>query len=261
MHPLTGNTNTLNLFDDSASYYHKNATVQQEVAERLVASLDPWKDTLPQGPVVELGCGTGFLSRGLARLFPNRDLVFSDRSQSMLNRCREYVAPREGLHFEQWDAEQVTVDNPTYALTASSFAAQWFQDPAHTLGQWLEVTKPGGLLLAAFPGSESFPEWRKHAEALGLPFTRNDLPDTEEMVIKLSSDHTQVDYYEDTISQTFKRAGDFFRHLKKLGAGRQLQGRHLTPREMKLLIRHWDASSEGVITVSYHVVFLAVKRN
>jgi len=81
------------------------------------------------------------------------------------------------------------------------------------------------------------------------------------MVVKMSVGPAQVDYYEDKVTQTYNSARDFFRDLKKLGAGTQRSGRSLTPKELALLIDYWDSSSEGDIEVSYHVVFLAVKRD
>lgn len=248
-------------FDTSVRAYHEQAEVQKNVAKRLIASLKPWKETLPPGPVIEFGCGTGFVSRQLTDLFPDRNLIFTDAAPAMVNFTRDQIGAEPRNTFDILDAETLLADEPTYALVISSFAAQWFRDPAYTLGQWLEVIKPGGLLLAAFPGSESFPEWKQHAQSLGLPFTGNTLPDTEEMVIKLSSGGTQVDYYEDTITQHFESAADFFGHLKTIGAGKQLKGRPLSPKEMRLLIDHWNGQTEGSITVSYHIVFLAVKKN
>lgn len=248
-------------FNHAADFYHEHATVQKEVANRLIASLKPWQNILPPGPIIELGCGTGFVSKQLQKMFQKRKLIFTDTAPKMLQKCKDVVTLSDNISFEVLDAETVPVGDATYAMTISSFAAQWFHNPAYILEQWLDATKPGGLLLAAFPGSESFPEWKKHTEALGLPFTGNDLPNTEEMVVKLSSDHTQVDYYEDTITQTFDEAADFFGHLKNIGAGQQHNGRHLSPKEMRLLINHWNEQESGSITVSYHVVFLAVKKN
>lgn len=248
-------------FSQAAEAYHQHATVQRQVAERLLASLKPWKEILPPGPILELGCGTGFTSQGLINLFPERPLIITDAAEGMLNACKKNIGDLDNVTFDLLDAESIPVEEETYAMTISSFVSQWFRHPGYTLGQWLEVTKPGGLLLAAFPGHESFPEWKQHAKTLGLPYTGNSLPDTEEMVVKLSSEITQVDYYEDTITQSFASAADFFRHLKKIGAGQQIEGRPLNAREMKMLIEHWDSQQDGDITVSWHVVFIAVKKN
>lgn len=248
-------------FGKAAPYYDNHAEVQQEVANRLIASLQPWRDIIPAGPIIELGCGTGFVTRGIAELYPNREIQVTDLSQEMLDYCSKKFSDQENLVFKQQDAEEPPFDEPHYAMTVSGFTAQWFKDPAQTFAQWLEATKPGGLLLASFPGNESFPEWRNHCKALGLPFTGNNLPDVEEMVIKMSVGPAQVDYYEDTITQTYDSARDFFRELKNLGAGTQQQGRSLTPKELSLLINHWDNSTEGKVKVSYHAVFLAVKRD
>lgn len=248
-------------FGSAAPYYDNNAEVQQEVAERLIASLQPWKDILPSGPIIELGSGTGFVTKGLAELYPSREIEVTDLSEEMVDYCRQKYSDHSNLTFCVQDAEDPVTEDPHYAMTVCGFSAQWFKDPAQTLSQWLQATKPGGLLLASFPGKESFPEWRKKCEELGLPFTGNELPDVEEMVVKMSVGPAQVDFYEDTITQTYESAVDFFRELKKLGANTQREGRSLTPKELSLLIDHWDSTAENKVEVSYHIVFLAVKRD
>lgn len=248
-------------FGSSASYYHRRAEVQKEVAERLIASLEPWRDILPPGPLVELGCGTGFVTESLLEMYPGREIWVTDRSPGMVAFCRKRFGGREEVRFRTMAAEDPEEGPSEVAMTVSGFSAQWFRDPPLTLGRWLERTRSGGLLLASFPGSESFPEWREQCSKLGLPYTGNALPDTEEMVIKLSGGPAQVDYYEDRMTREYDSSADFFRHLKRTGAGRQKEGRHLTPREMRLLVRNWDEEAGDSVTVSYHVVFIAVKRD
>lgn len=248
-------------FGSAASYYDKQAELQQQVADRLIASLQPWRDILPGGPIIELGSGTGFVTKGLAELYSEREIEVTDLSDEMVAYSRSKFKQYDNLSFRNLDAETIPVDEPHYSMTISGFTAQWFKDPAKTLAQWLEVTKPGGLLLASFPGNESFPQWKAKCEELGLPFTANPLPDVEEMVVKMSLGPAQVDYYEDTITQTFESARYFFKHLKNIGAAAQLKGRSLTAKELSLLIDHWDSSTNGAIEIDYHVVFLAVKRD
>lgn len=248
-------------FGLAAPYYDEHAEVQKEVAERLIASLQPWRDIIPSGPIIELGCGTGFVTKGLADLYSKKEIHVTDISEQMVEYCSQKFSDAGNLSFYVQDAEDPPFDEPHYAMTVCGFSAQWFKDPAQTLGQWLQATKPGGLLLTSFPGNESFPQWQEKCEDLGLPYTGNDLPDVEEMVVKMSLGPAQVDYYEDTITQTYESARDFFTELKKLGAGTQRRGRSLSPKELSLLINHWDQSADGQVKVSYHVVFLAVKRD
>ncbi|WP_138429509.1 methyltransferase domain-containing protein [Fodinibius saliphilus] len=248
-------------FGSAASQYHKHANLQKEVAKRLIASLKPWRDILPKGPIIELGCGTGFVTQRLAELYPNREIEVTDLSHQMVQYCREQLGDRGNLSFRVKDAEDTPAGNPKYALTISGFTAQWFKNPAQVLGKWLEATKPGGLLLVSFPGSESFPEWKQKCKELGLPYTGNELPDVEEMVVKMSLGPAQVDYYEDTVTQRFTSAEAFFRKFKTIGTATQKKGRSLSPKELSLLIDHWNESANGDITVSYHLVFLAVKRD
>ena len=248
-------------FGKSVNYYDSHADLQKETARRLIASLKPWRESMPVGPILEIGCGTGFVTEGLLDLFPERRLEITDLSEPMVEYCREKFAGRDRLIFEPLDVEQLKDSRGTYALTISNFVAQWLKQPALTLGKCLEATAPGGLLLASFPGNESFPEWKTTCREVGVPYTGNTLPDTEEIVVKLSGGPVQVDYYEDTVTKAYESAADFFRHLKKLGAGTQRNGRRLSPKEMRILIDHWDSKSEGKVNVSYHIVFVAVKRN
>jgi trans-aconitate 2-methyltransferase len=55
-------------------------------------------DIRPGLKVVDLGCGTGKLTRHLADTLPDSDVVGLDASPQMLERSKEYVRP--GLRFE-----------------------------------------------------------------------------------------------------------------------------------------------------------------
>jgi len=248
-------------FSRASDSYHHEASVQKKVAEALIASLKPWKEIIPLGPVLEIGCGTGFLSGLIAREFPDRELIISDASEKMLNQARAELTGYDWIHFKKFDAEVFDYEQDYYSLICSNFTAQWFKNTVDTLVNLIRALKPGGLLLMSFPGNKSFPEWREQCLKLGLPFTANTLPDIEELVIKLSLEPVQVDFYEDTITQTFKSSINFFRHLKKIGASVNTSDKSLSAKQLKLLIKHWDDSAEEDVTISWHTVYLAVKKD
>ncbi|MDZ7693268.1 MAG: methyltransferase domain-containing protein [Balneolaceae bacterium] len=77
----------------------------------------------------------------------------------MVEICKKKFGDKDNVLFRTLDAEQLEAAPETYAMSVSGFVAQWFDQPAMTMGKLLEATKPGGLLLGSFPGNESFPEW------------------------------------------------------------------------------------------------------
>ena len=252
--------NIENRFGNASSSYNKYADVQKESALRLGKALAPWLGILPRGPILEIGCGTGFLTRHLVNLLPKRQFEITDLSEKMLQQCKKEIGDVDHITYNQLDAEKETPERQ-YAMVAHNFVAQWFKDPPYTLEKYLDIIEPGGLLLGAFPGENSFPQWKRMCKKLSLPFTGNILPNAEEMAVKLSLGPCKVDFHEDMITQSFDHALQFFKMLQTIGAHTKFNPDSLTTAELKKLIRYWDAESPHAIHVDWHIIFLAVKKN
>ena len=248
-------------FSKAAHKYHEQAEIQQKVAEGLTASVRPWKDIIPPGPVLEVGCGTGFLTERMIKEFPNREFVITDASEEMVRFTKDRFHDDNKLSFEVLDVDELSDPEPTYALIVTNFTAQWFSDTAVGLEKLAKMLKPGGLLLTTFPGNHSFTEWYECCLELGLPFTANPLPDVEEVVVKLSLGPVQIDYYENDLYQEFSSSMDFFRHLKDVGAATSTTGKSLSTKQLMLLTDFWDKKTENRIKAKWHVVYLAAKKD
>ncbi|MEX0721313.1 MAG: methyltransferase domain-containing protein [Balneolaceae bacterium] len=252
-------------FGNAAEKYHQEAKIQKKVAEGLISSLLPWRQLLPPGPILEVGCGTGFLTRLLIEQFPDRKILITDASERMLSFCKESLKQEglinDNLQFEMLDVNKAKVEAEKYAMVISNFAAQWFEDTSLGLGKLSEAIKPGGLLLCSFPGNHSFPQWYENCLELGLPHTANPLPDVEEVVVKLSMGPQQIDYYENDLFDEYNSSLDFFRHLKKIGASENILNKSLNAKQFKLLVNHWDDKSNGKIKVKWHIVYLAAQKD
>lgn len=251
----------VNAFSKSAEYYSEHAGLQKEVAAQLARALEPWQYSLPDGPVIEVGAGTGFFSRYLAELFPKREITISDLSRQMLNHCRQTIGERPGLHYEVIDAEEMEWQNSSFSLIAGNYVVQWFKEPSVTLSRMIEALKPGGFMLFSFPGNESFPKWRKYCLELGIPFTANPLPDIEQVVLNLSMGPVKVDYYEDQNSETFQNLFEFFRHMKRCGIYVNIKENKLSPSQLRHLNNYWIEQNNGQVHVHYHTAFIAVKKD
>ena len=251
-------------FSEAAKIYHDKAEIQQKVANGLISSLLPWKASLPEGPILEVGCGTGFLSELLIKEFNDREIVLTDLSEGMLQFCSSRLNQENllsnNVSFQTLNVDEITDETEKYSLIISNFAAQWFSDTSIGLEKLSRQLKPGGMLLCTFPGNHSFNEWYTCCLELGLPFTANPLPDVEEVVIKLSINPLQIDYYENDLYQEFDHSLDFFRHLKEIGVSKSVTGKLLSGKQMRLLTNFWDEKESGQIKVKWHVVYLAAKK-
>jgi malonyl-CoA O-methyltransferase len=255
-------------FNQAAEQYEQVATVQQETAQRLAASLNPWIDIVPPGPVLELGAGTGLLTRELLPLLSGREVYVTDIADRMLEAIptdlkTQAEAEWAEVHWQTQDAEFLEEPEQPWSLITHNFLVQWFKDPAYSMQRMTECLAPGGLMLASFPGHQSFEQWKEACELADVPYTGNPMPNTEEMVIKLSTGPCEVDFYEDEIRQTFPDPLAFFRSLHQLGAQTSFSDEQLSVSQLRKLNRVWQQEMGGKngITVSYHAVFLAVKKH
>jgi trans-aconitate 2-methyltransferase len=98
--------------------------------------------------VVDLGCGTGELTRRLADKLPESDVVGIDSSPEMLERAA--VNARAGLTFEPGSIEKVT---GLWDLVFSHAAIQWVDDHRALIPRLLSLVQPGGQLVVQLPSN------------------------------------------------------------------------------------------------------------
>ncbi|HEU0038861.1 MAG TPA: methyltransferase domain-containing protein, partial [Verrucomicrobiae bacterium] len=58
---------------------------------------------MPMGRVLELGCGSGRITRRLARKWPKAEITALDLSLEQLVNARRYCGENPGVRFEQYD--------------------------------------------------------------------------------------------------------------------------------------------------------------
>ena len=274
-------------FGHAAVAYHAQATLQKQSAAHLLNLAEPWLTHLPDGSILEVGCGTGFITQQLIQRFEGRSLTITDLSAAMLEFCQTHVqvptSQRSLLSFQQLDGELLTAipsqdasqdasqdgrsqdampryAMPSYAMIISGFAIQWFKQPVETIHRWLNLLQPGGVLLVSVPTRDSFPEWRHACQALNLPYTAHPLPQAARLMQPLASEHFTATWYTEMLPTTFTSAADFFKSLKAIGASHSQTQTRLSLPQMKQLIRYWDAQNPAGVTVHHHVVFGIIQR-
>ncbi len=106
----------------------------------------------PKLKVVDLGCGTGELTRQLADYLPGSDVLGLDRSREMLSKSAAFTRP--GLRFEQGDIEEL---QGQWDLIFSNAALQWLDDHAGLMPTFWNCLNPGGQLVVQMPANHDHP--------------------------------------------------------------------------------------------------------
>lgn len=231
----------------AAPDYDANARVQREVATALaarVAALD-----LPEAPrVLEIGCGTGFLTQALVEAGIGGDWLVTDIAPAMVERCRARLgADRAALRFAVLDGERGEPQGGPFDLVCSSLAAQWFEDAPAALARMAGRLAPGGHLVVTTLGPRSFHEWRAAHAAEGLVAGTPAFAPVEAFAALPGVEVTVEDHVE-----RHADARAFLRAVKAIGAGTASPAhRPLAPADLRRVMDRFD---RGGCNVTYEVV-------
>jgi SAM-dependent methyltransferase len=160
-------------YDDclGAAWFGKFAA---DLARRLPAD--------PGGPVLEIACGTGLMTRHLReRLDPRRKLVATDLSEAMLGYARGKLADQHGIEWRQADATKLPVADGEFSAIVCSFGVMYPPDRAAFFAEMRRVLQPGGILIFnVWDRVENNPCLRVYAEVVESMF-----PGDEEVQFRL----------------------------------------------------------------------------
>lgn len=131
-------------------------------------------EPVPAGRVVDLGCGTGALTRVLHERTQAEETIGIDRSEAMLEQSAQHTGG--GVRFERGDIAEFTgLDEGGLDVVFANASIQWVEDHASLFPRLTAALKPGGQLAVQMPANEDHPSHAvarqvamrsPHAEAL-----------------------------------------------------------------------------------------------
>ena len=241
-------TNVQNAFD-KAIHYDIHAKIQADIAVMTAQYIAANIANKPQN-ILEIGCGTGFLSKELKKKWPNTQHVYSDLSINMLNRCRQKI---DGL-FVQNDGEKLCFQQNSFDLIISSLSFQWFETPYLAMANMLSSLKNGGVLCFSTFGNQSFQKWQDIFEQHKIASPLQRLFDVKEL-----QEHFPAMHITEKISHQKASNGlSFLRQLKAIGAATSAQAKPLSYQTLKKAITDFDKTDKSI---NYHIIFATLKKN
>ena len=242
-------------FDAAASSYDASAPIQRAVAARLadrIAALPA-----PARPrILEIGCGTGFLSAALHANFAGARLTLTDLSPAMLDACRTRLDAPPDVDFRVMDGEQPDLPpEARFDLICSSLAFQWFEDLAGATDRLIGLLAPGGRLAFATLAEDTLVEWRKAHSQLGLEAGTQVFPSIHALSA-LAGGRVRIE--AERLVHVHSNARAFLDGLKAIGAQAPAPGRRpLGVKALKAAMARFEA---GAGAATYHVAYGLFRR-
>jgi ubiquinone/menaquinone biosynthesis C-methylase UbiE len=96
--------------------------------------------------VLDLGCGTGWASRRLAKMVPQGEVVGIDVADEMLRRAEQTSAGYKNVRYVWGSAEQIPAPDNAFDKVLSVESFYYYADQGKALDELRRVMAPGGRL-------------------------------------------------------------------------------------------------------------------
>jgi malonyl-CoA O-methyltransferase len=254
-------------FARRAASYDRHAGMQRLMARELVAAVG---DSLARaGRILEIGCGTGYLTGLLRQANREARLVALDLDAALVAAARRRLGPEAGVFWLAADGESPI--RGSYDLIIANATFQWFTRPGETLAAYFRNLAPGGVLAFSTLGPQTFQELAESLDraARGLNLTSTPLisaqgfADRETWSHRLSrAGFPQVKLTRGKATATFASVREFLKALQATGATNP-RPCPISPRLLNALITAYQTGygGHGAIPVSYEIIWAVAQKS
>jgi malonyl-CoA O-methyltransferase len=257
-------------FSFHAKTYDKYARVQKQMADQLLAALTDLN--LPASArILEIGCGTGYLTRVLCACFPHGEITAVDLAPGMIEAAKKKV-PLEKVTFLCGDIEEMNWQG-SFDLIISNATFQWLNHFDLTLKKLFSSLSAKGFILFSTFGCNTFHElhtsFRQAFSTLTLQgkppgqsfYSLAELQALCREALDEFDDIPCVFGNQDTVVEHFVSVKDFLTSVKKIGASNSnLSATGQRPSVLKEMMRVYeqDFRSETGVRATYHFLYMLI---
>ncbi|MDQ2076323.1 malonyl-ACP O-methyltransferase BioC [Marinimicrobium sp. ABcell2] len=204
-----------NSFSRAASSYDRVARLQRAVSERLLELLP--KSAVEATRILDLGCGTGYITERLAQNRPGAQVLGLDLAEGMLHFARgQRSMPAQWLCA---DAEALPLAPDSLDLVYSSLSIQWCEQVSGLFNELQRVIMPGGTLAFSTLGPGTLRELKQAWQAVdGYVHVNRFLPMEDLEAALTAAGFVDIQWHREERVLHYAQLGDLTRELKALGA-------------------------------------------
>ncbi|QGP56055.1 Malonyl-CoA O-methyltransferase BioC [Piscirickettsia salmonis] len=246
-------------FNQAACGYQAAAILQVEIAKRLDERLD-FVHLSPER-IVDLGAGTGVLTRHMKARFSKAQVVGLDLAEKMLRQARRQDKLFKRNHWIAADIEHLPFMADSLDLITSSSCLHWVSDLVKVLSEVWRVLKPGSLFTFTTFGPDTLKELKaSFSQVDDHPHVNAfiDMHDIGDLLLKqgFADPVMDMEYIQMTYTDVMALMGD----LKTIGANNHARDKRqgLMGRGVLERVKHayeQYRTSEGVLPATFEVIY------
>ncbi len=143
-------------FNQAAQTYDEYAVIHRRMAWQILQQL---KESRWAGRrVLEIGCGTGFLTRLILENYPQSQVTAVDLAEKMILIAKQNSDPLKKVEWIVGDIEKMEWSENSFDLIVSNAAVHWLQQPCVLLKEWYRALSPNGKIIISTFGPNTLQE-------------------------------------------------------------------------------------------------------
>ena len=246
-------------FAAAAGRYDDFASLQRKVGMALLEMFPPEPST---GSTLDIGCGTGFFTRELARR-NNGHLLAMDIAMPMLEFCRQKNAAFS-VDYLCADAEKLPFAAHGFEWIYSNLAFQWCQDLSAVFADCKRILAMGGQLAFATFGPATLRELKTAWAAVDAYPHVNEFYGVDAIVGFLRQAGFSSICRETVLYQSrYESVQSLMHELKAIGAHNVILERNRKPttrRQLQRMIESYPLGNIGEeVLASYEIIFIRAR--
>lgn len=245
-------------FERAAGSYDDYAVLQRKVADEMLERL--LDVNINPAYIVDVGCGTGYCTRRLHKIWSNAQILGIDLAHAMVQQASSQKVWFSKQSYCQADAVSLPLNDAIVDVVFSNLMLQWC-DPVAVFAEFRRVLSNDGLLMFSSLGPDTLKELRQAWAAIDdhphvIEFA--DMHDHGDALLQAGFREPVMDV--DRFTLTYSDVLGLLRDLHGIGSRNVMSGRRagLMGRDaLARLERAYQkfADNEGRLPASYEVVY------
>lgn len=230
-------------FSKNLNTYQENAIIQMNMAEKLI-NLLPDKSF---SNILELGCGTGFLTKIATEKLSYNSYTAVD----IVKECEPYIKKvNNDIGFINDDIETINLTEK-YDLIISNAVFQWLNDFETFITKLQNNLTENGIILFTTFGTKNFQEISKVANLSLKYYSIDELKN-------ILKQYTIIHLEEEILDKKFQTTKEMFEHMKKTGVN-AISEKTWSLKDFKEFKQNYQNIYKDSVHLTYNPIYILLK--